>query len=150
MPDRAIVTFVGEGQATVGFRFVSSQPPEVCKGCKLFKICMGKLVPGRTYQVIELKQKQHYCPLYEGNVSVAKVLQAPTEVAMKPQHAIEGATVAFAGVDCNERCPLEKLCKPEGIKRGERVRIEKVSEDISEMAVCGKRFKKASVLVVEH
>lgn len=147
--ERAIVTLVGEGQATLGFRFVASQPPEICLKCKLFKVCMGRLVPGRAYEVVEVKEKQHYCQLYEDKVRVAKVLQSPFELLLKPQHAIEGATITFAGVECKEKCPLERLCKPEGVKKGEKIKIEKVSENISEVAACSKKLRKVTAVVVE-
>jgi hypothetical protein len=147
--ERAIVTLVGEGQATQGFRFVASQTPEICLGCKLLKVCMGRLVPGRTYEVVEVKDKQHYCQLYEDKVRVAKVLQSSSELLLKPQHAIEGATVTFTGMECNEKCPLERLCKPEGVKKGEKIKIEKVSEDVSEIVTCHKKLRKVTAVVVE-
>jgi hypothetical protein len=110
---------------------------------------MGKLVPGRAYVVIEVKDKQHYCPLYEDKVRVAKVQQSPIAMAVKTQHAIEGATLVFAGVDCSEKCPLEKLCKPEGVKKGEKIKIEEVLEDLSDMAACKKKIRKIFATVAE-
>ncbi|MBM5805215.1 MAG: UPF0179 family protein [Candidatus Verstraetearchaeota archaeon] len=149
-PSREVVTLVGEGQASKGFRFVASRPPDVCRSCKIFIVCMGRLVPGRAYEVVEVKDKQHYCALYEDKVRVAKVVQSPIELLVKPQYAVEGATVTFAIEECTEKsCLLENLCRPEGIKRGEKIRIERVLEDVSEMALCGRRYRKATALVVE-
>jgi uncharacterized protein (UPF0179 family) len=111
---------------------------------------MGKLVPGRAYEVIEIKDKQHYCSLYEDKVNVAKVIPSPIEVVIKSQHAIEGATITFAGAECEKKgCTIEKLCKPEGVKKGEKIKIEKVSESVSEVALCKKKLKKVTALVVE-
>jgi hypothetical protein len=148
--NKVIVTLVGEGQAIKGFRFVVAQPPAICKECKLFLVCMGKLVPGRAYEVVEVKDKQHYCNLYEDKVKVAKVVPSPIEVVIKSQHAIEGITITFAGVECEKKgCAIERLCKPEGVKKGEKIKIEKVSESVSEMALCKKKLKKVTALVVE-
>jgi uncharacterized protein (UPF0179 family) len=148
---KEVITFVGEGQAAIGFRFVASQPPEVCVSCKLFRACMSRLSPGRTYEVIELKDKEHYCGLYEGNVRVAKVVQAPVEVLVKPHMAVEGAIIAFEREDCSKKCPLERECRPEWSKGGEKakIKIEKVLGDVSEMAICGKKFRKVTALVFE-
>ena len=143
------MTLVGEGQATVGFKFVASQAPKICEGCSLLKVCMGKLVPGRAYEVVEIKDKEHYCQLYEGNVRVAKVTQAPIEIIIKPQHAMEGATITFTGIECNMRCPYERACKPEGVKKGEKIRIETVLGDVSETAACHKKFRRVTALVVD-
>ncbi len=147
---KGVVTFVGEGQAAVGFRFVASAPPEVCRKCKLFLVCMGRLKPGRAYMVIELKEKEHYCPLYEGKVRVAKVVQAPIEALVKPQFAVEGATVTISIEECGEKaCSLAMVCRPEGVRNGDKIRIEKVGEDVSKVVPCSKRLKRVTALVVE-
>lgn len=149
-PSREIVTLVGEGQASKGFRFIASQPPDVCRSCKIFIVCMGRLVPGWAYEVVEVKDKQHYCALYEDKVRVAKVIQSPIELLVKAQYAVEGATVTFTIEDCMEKnCLIERLCRPEGVKKGEKIKIERVLEDVSEMALCRKKYRKATALVVE-
>ena len=142
---------MGEGQAIIGFKFVASQPPEVCVSCKLFKVCMSRLATGRNYEVIEVKDKEHYCALYEDNVKVAKVVQAPVELLVKPQMAVEGAIITYETEDCNKKCPLEKPCRPEWAKNGEKVKvkIEKILGDVSDMAICRKKFRKVTALVVE-
>jgi len=149
-PSKEIVTLVGEGQASKGFRFIASQPPDVCKSCKIFIVCMGRLVPGRAYEVVEVKDKQHYCALYEDKVRVAKVIRSPIELLVKAQYAVEGATATFTIEECTEKnCLIEKLCRPEGVQKGEKIKIEKVLEDVSDMALCGKKYRKATALVVE-
>ncbi|MGQ9759229.1 MAG: UPF0179 family protein [Candidatus Methanomethylicaceae archaeon] len=147
---KELMTLVGRGQALKGFRFIVSTPPDICKECKFFNICMGRLVPGRIYEVVEVREKQHYCQLYEGKVTVVKVVEAPMEVLIKAQVAIEGAILAFSQEECDEKgCRLQGLCRPEGIRRGERVKIVRILEDLSELALCGKRFRKALVMVVD-
>jgi hypothetical protein len=148
--EKTLVTLVGEGQSSKGFKFVASIPPEICKQCKLFLVCMGKLVPGRAYEVVELKDKEHYCALYEGNVRVARVTQSPIEILIKPQHAIEGATIAYVSIPCEiKKCPMDSTCRPEGVKKGEKVKIIGVPEDVSGQIPCRKRLRKATVLVVD-
>jgi uncharacterized protein (UPF0179 family) len=148
--DKTVVTLVGEAQASVGFKFVASVPPDMCRQCRLFLACMGKLVPGRAYEVMELKDKEHYCELYEGKVRVARVMQTPIEILIKPQHAIEGATMVYAGIECDlKRCPMESSCQPEGVKKGEKVKIIGTPADISVQVPCRKKLRKATVLVVD-
>ena len=148
---KEIVTLVGECQATVGFKFIASQPLEVCINCKLFRACMFKLIPGRAYEIVEVKDKEHYCELYEGNVKVAKVVQAPIEMLVKPHMAVEGAIIAFEVEDCSKKCPLEMVCRSEWAKAGDKnkIKIEKILGDVSEMAICGKKFRKVIALVVD-
>ena len=147
---KEVVTMVGETQASKGFRFVASPPPEVCRRCKLYNVCMERLVPGRVYEVVEVKDKQHYCELYEGKVRVAKVVEAPMEVLVKAQFAVEGAIVLFVYDECRESgCTLRSYCMPEGVQRGKKVKIIKVLEDVSELALCGKTLRKVLVLVLD-
>ncbi|MCQ8892377.1 MAG: UPF0179 family protein [Candidatus Methanosuratincola sp.] len=146
-----IVTFVGDVQAKVGFRFVASQPPEVCKGCKLFLACMSKLKPGKVYEVVEVKDKEHYCPLYEGSVKVVKVAEAPVEALVKSNLAVEGATVEPLIEDCGKKCPLKVYCTPEWAEPGKKVklRICQVIEDVSDKAACGKKLKKVAGMATD-
>ena len=147
---KEIVTMVGEAQAFKGFKFVASTPPEVCRRCKLFGVCMGRLVPGRVYEVVEVRDKQHYCELYEGKVRVAKVFEAPIEVLVKAQFAVEGAIISFMHDECMEKgCRLKGYCMPEGIPRGTKVKIINVLEDLSELALCGKNLRKVLVVALD-
>lgn len=147
---KEVVTMVGETQASKGFRFVAASPPEVCRRCKLFSVCMERLVPGRVYEVVEVRDKQHYCELYEGKVRVAKVVEAPMELLVKAQFAVEGATISFVYDECRESgCTLRSYCMPKGVERGKKVKIIKVLEDVSELALCGKTLRKVLVLVLD-
>lgn len=147
---KEVVTLVGPGQASPGSRFVASKPPDVCTSCKLFAACMSKLVPGRAYEVIEVREKEHFCPLYEGMVKVAKVTEAPVEVLVKPQHAMEGAIITIEIEACDKRCPLERECRPEWAAGASKAKVKVVAllEDVSPLAVCGKKFRKAKALIV--
>lgn len=149
---REAVTFVGDCQARVGFRFVASAPPEVCRQCKLFVACMSRLIPGRIYEVVEVKDKEHFCPLYEGPVRVVKVSEAPFEALVKPQLAVEGAIVEAATEECSKRCLLSAYCMPEWADHGKKVKIKilKVGEDVSDKAACGKRLKKVLGMAVDE
>lgn len=148
--EKTIVTLIGEGQCTKGFKFIASAPPEVCRQCRLFLACMGKLTPGRAYEVVEIKDKEHYCPLYEGKVRVARVAQSPLEILIKPQHAMEGATMVYSGIECRMKgCPMESVCRPEGVRKGEKVKIIGTPKELTGEVPCRMKLKKATVLVVE-
>ncbi len=149
---KEIVTFVGDVQAKVGFRFVSSQPPEVCRNCKLFVACMSKLKPGKVYEIVDVKDKEHYCPLYEGKVRVVKVVEAPVEALVKSNLAVEGATVEPLIEECGKKCVLRAYCRPEWTDPGKRIklRICQVIEDVSDRAVCGKKLKKVAGILMDE
>ena len=148
---KEIVTFVGEINARRGYKFVASPAPEVCTSCKLYQACMSRLKAGRAYEVIDVKDMEHYCPLYEDKVRVVKVVETTVEALVKPQSAVEGAIVTMDAEDCDRKCPLESLCMPEWATKGKKskIKIEKVMEDVSEMAVCGKKLRKVTARIAE-
>lgn len=143
-------TLVGEGLAKKGARFVVTEIPDSCKSCNLFEACMKKVVVGRTYEVVEVRNRWHYCRLHDGKLIVVKVLELPMEVVLRKQIAMEGAILKFSPMECNEaRCKLKEYCRPSGLRSGERIKILKVLEDVSEMALCSKNMVKALVEIIE-
>lgn len=147
---REVFTLVGEALAKKGSRFIAVETPEVCKSCSLFEVCMKNIVVGRAYEVIEVRNRWHYCRLHEGKLIVVKVLELPIEVVLKKQIAMEGAIIKFSPMECNEiKCKLKKYCKPSGLRTGERIKILKILEDVSEMALCSKNMVKTLVEIIE-
>lgn len=147
---KELFTLVGEALAKKGSRFVAIEKPEICKSCNLFEICMKNMVVGRTYEVVEVRNRWHYCRLYEGKLIVVKVLELPIEVILKKQIAMEGAIIKFSPMECNEmKCKLRRYCEPSGLKIGERIKILKILEDVSEMALCGKNMVKTLVEIID-
>jgi len=59
--------------------------------------------------------------------------------------------VTMDAEDCDRKCPLESLCMPEWATKGKKskIKIEKVMEDVSEMAVCGKKLRKVTARIAE-
>ncbi|MCQ5341234.1 MAG: UPF0179 family protein [Candidatus Methanomethylicia archaeon] len=147
MERREIITLLGN--AKKGMKFIAINPPDLCKSCKLFSICLERLVPGRKYEVIEVRDKQHYCQLSNEKINVVKVIEEPIEIALRKQIAIEGAIIKFSWNECNEfKCKLRELCKPLGLNIGDRIKIIKILEDLSEMAFCGEEIVKAKAIII--
>lgn len=147
---RSTFTLVGEALAKKGSRFVAIEAPEACRSCNLFEVCMKNIVVGRTYEVIEVRDRWHYCRLYEGKLIVVKVLELPIEVVLRKQIAMEGAIIRFSPMECDEvKCRLKRHCKPSGLRAGERIKILKVLEDVSEMALCSESVVKALAEIIE-
>ncbi|MCS7097782.1 MAG: UPF0179 family protein [Candidatus Methanomethyliaceae archaeon] len=147
---RETVTLVGEGMAKRGLKFMAIEAPQICKSCNLFDICMKNVIAGRFYEIIEVRGRKHYCKLYEGKLVVVKVVELPMEIILRKSIAIEGAIIRFSWIECNEmNCILRNLCKPIGLKIGERIKILNVLNDVSEMALCGKEMVRVIVEVAD-
>ena len=125
-----IVTLVGELQAKPGFKFVFRGASEACASCKLREVCVMKLEPDTIYKVVEVLKKKHKCPLREGWVVVAKVVEAEVEALLDAKMAVEDAIITFKRRKCEKAsCAMWGTCQSPYVKEGEKYRVLKVERD---------------------
>jgi len=131
--EERIVTLVGEYQARVGYRFVNVEPPKACRGCPLYQVCVGRLEPGKVYEVVRVRDRKHPCRIHEGGVRVVEVVEAPITMALPSKVALEDVVLTYDPGRCgDEGCSMRGLCYPEALRRGDKLRVVKV---------LGERFK---------
>jgi len=128
---------ISEKCAKIGYKFVHEGGAEECKNCPLRKACIENLEEGRVYEVIGVRRKSHTCPLHGEKVVVVDVVQAAVEAAVKKRLAIEGVIISYHPIVCDEPCRFKLICQPQGLKSGDRVKIEKLLEEID----CPLNFK---------
>ena len=137
-----IVTLVGKGLARVGAKFVHGRAAETCRKCNLYRVCIGNLEEGRVYEVVNVRDKKHYCQLVKDYVYVVDVKEADIEANIKSSMAIEGAIITFKPIECNG-CELSRFCNPVGLKDGDKCKILKIIEKVS----CPKNIPLSKVLL---
>ncbi len=139
MEGRRIITLVGREQARVGYRFKVHSVPEECSRCRLYPVCMGKLVPKRVYEVVEVRKGTgQRCPLTASEMVPVVVVNVPIRVLVPDRYALEGAIITYDyWCDC-EGCVREPI-----LKRGEKVKILNVVGD----GTCnGRKYKVVEVV----
>ncbi len=115
------VTLLSREQAEVGHKFRLLTIPEECKACRLFPVCLGKLTPGRSYRVVEVRHSMgQKCKITDGEMVPVVVEELPMVGLVPLNKALEGAVVTFEGecVGC-EKCP-------EGVRVGDKIKIVKI------------------------
>ncbi|ASJ00879.1 UPF0179 family protein [Thermococcus gorgonarius] len=137
-----VITLVGEKLAKPGLEFIYYGPAEPCKSCRLARVCVGNLEPGRRYKIVRVRNIEHSCPLHEGKVRVVEVVEPPIEILMDPRSAILGSKVTLKFVDCSDP-EKESLARPEGLFEGDQVKIEEI---VGEVECDGKKFKLVRVV----
>lgn len=137
-----VVTLVGEKLAKPGVEFIYYGPADPCKTCRLARVCVGNLEPGRRYKVLRIRNIEHSCPLHEGKVRVVDVIEPSIEVAVDPRYAIVGSRVTLNFIECDD---LEKqnFIKPEGLFEGDVVKILEIT---GELECNGKNYKIVKVM----
>ncbi|MDV3103574.1 UPF0179 family protein [Thermococcus waiotapuensis] len=137
-----VITLVGEKLAKPGLEFIYYGPSEPCKSCRLARVCVGNLEPGRRYRIVRVRNIEHSCPLHEGKVRVVEVVEPAIEILVDPRSAIVGSKVTLKFVDCGDP-GKESLARPEGLFEGDQVRIEDI---VGEVECDGKKFKLVRVV----
>ncbi|WP_010478522.1 UPF0179 family protein [Thermococcus zilligii] len=137
-----VITLVGEKLAKPGLEFIYYGPSEPCKSCRLARVCVGNLEPGRRYRIVRVRNIEHSCPLHEGKVRVVEVVEPAIEILVDPRSAIVGSKVTLKFVDCGDP-GKESLARPEGLFEGDQVRIEEI---VGEVECDGKKFKLVRVV----
>ncbi|ASJ02986.1 hypothetical protein A3L09_06800 [Thermococcus profundus] len=137
-----VITLVGEKLAKPGMEFIYYGPAEPCKTCRLARVCVGNLEPGRRYKVVKVRNIEHSCPLHEGKVRVVEVVEPSIEILLDPRTAIVGSKMTLKFVDCEDP-EKESLAKPEGLFEGDTVKILEILDDVE----CGgKHYKLVKVI----
>lgn len=120
---RKIITLLDSEHAKVGYEFVHYGEAEECKKCNLINVCIENLEKGRKYKVIDLREYEHKCKIYE-KVCVVEVEEPETLAAIDSRKAFIGARVLYSSIACSQIfCPNSKYCNPEGLKKGDKCEI---------------------------
>ena len=119
---KRIVTLVSKEQAEVGHRFRVISVPDECKSCRLFSVCLGRLTPGRSYKVIEVRPSMgQRCKITDGEMVPVVVEEAPIVGLLPLNKALEGVVVTYDG-----ECAGCEGCPNDIVKKGEKVKVVKI------------------------
>lgn len=145
MTENIIITLAPKAFARKGYKFVfEGKVSEECKECPLYNVCIKNLEVGRVYEIVNVRNKKHKCKVYGSEIVVVEVKEADIEALVKTSMAIEGAIISYSPVNCNEySCPYFKLCKPLGVKPGDKYKIIRVLEKLK----CSRGYSLTKVLL---
>lgn len=141
---KRLVTLVTKAQAIKGSRF-SIRVHRLCKKCKLYKACVGKLRSGLTYEIVKIRGVTHECPLVKSKMVVVEVVEAPKLVCLTSKVITKGLVLTYRSTRCREyNCPYYKYCAVEGFNDGEKIVVEEV---LNKPVNCPKRLNVRLALV---
>lgn len=140
------LTIVGEKLARPGLVFAyAGETDPGCKACKLHKVCHGDLEEHREYRVKAARPVKHnVCHVFEGDVQIVEVEEAPLPVRMTiPVASTRGTGVTKHWEECGASCLLKSQCNPPALAEGRTASIVKVEGDVP--CLVGRRLKFATV-----
>jgi uncharacterized protein (UPF0179 family) len=126
------VTLIGERIAKIGFEFVYCGPIPECRECRLKNVCFA-LDEGRTYRITKVRDVKHECEVHEGGARVVEVEKTETPIVLDTRLAINGSTVTYSPREpcMNLGCTFFRLCFPQFIKDGEKLKVTLVGGDVT-------------------
>ncbi|MGZ7158919.1 MAG: UPF0179 family protein [Methanobacterium sp.] len=121
-----MITLIGKNLADKGLKFIHYGASAECESCRFKNTCIDSLEEGRMYEIIDVKETEHPCPIHEGGkVVVVEVERADINALVDSKKAFEGSMINFEFPECNKQCTMIDLCFPEGLYEGDKCKIVK-------------------------
>ncbi len=127
------VTLIGSKLSNLGQEFIYKGKTEECEECDLESSCLN-LEEGRKYRVVGLRNnRERDCYIHDSGVLPVEVVQSPIIIALPSDKAYEGSEVEFNSINCDKReCQMYRVCNPEGVEEGEKIKITEIIGDLPE------------------
>lgn len=121
-----MITLIGNNLAEKGLKFIHYGASAECDGCRFKNTCIDSLEEGRVYEITDVKETEHPCPIHEGGkVKVVEVERAGINALIDSKKAFEGSMIVFEFPKCTSACVMRDLCFPEGLYPGDKCKIIK-------------------------
>lgn len=121
-----MITLIGINLAQKGLKFMHYGAASACQSCRFKNTCIDTLEEGRVYQIKNVKDTKHPCPIHEGGyVKVVEVSKADIKALIDSKISFEGSNIIFNPAKCDESCQEIELCQPEGLYENDRCKIVK-------------------------
>ena len=135
-----IITLIGTRLAKAGNEFIFKGAAKECEPCKFNKTCLS-LNQGSKYRIVNLRNSAKLeCFVHDSGVCAVEVIEAPIRLAIESRKAIKGSKIAYEQLSCNyPDCDNFVLCRPAGIKAGDKFSIIEVEDDLEEP--CNKNYQ---------
>lgn len=137
-----IITLIGTRLAKVGNEFIFKNAAKECQPCKFNKTCLS-LNSGSRYKIVSIRNSTRLeCFVHDFGVFAVEVIEAPIRMAIESRKAIKGSKIVFELPPCNfQDCENYPLCRPSGIRPGDKLSIVDVEDEIIESCRKGYSMK---------
>ncbi len=121
------ITLVPKTVAKIGYKFVHVGELEECKNCPLRKVCIEPLVKDSLYEVVQLRKKEHKCPI-DGTIMIVCDVEERNPVIniINTDKALEGIIITREPIKCDEiLCEYYDKCVSKSFDDVVKVKIVK-------------------------
>ena len=84
-----VISLIPKDVARDGYQFTHLGGSETCKECKLLRVCVDSLEIGSTYEVTQIKEKEHNCRIDNSVMVVCELKELNDIISVKFQKYLE-------------------------------------------------------------
>ena len=126
------ISLVPKSVAKVGYQFTHLGGVEICAKCQFLPVCVDSLDVGSSYEIIELREKEHPCLLDKQPMLVCDVKEINDRISVKEQKYLDNVVVSRDPIKCVEiLCDNYEYCVPLKYEFKSKVKILNIIEKVT-------------------
>jgi uncharacterized protein (UPF0179 family) len=126
------LSFVPKDVAKVGYKFSHQGGTPTCKQCRYIQVCIEQLEEGSSYEIVEVRDKEHPCLIDNGVMVVCEVKKTFDTLAVENQKYLEDLISTRKPIECNEiLCDNYDYCVSIKYDQISKIKIIKKTKDIN-------------------
>lgn len=127
-----LISFVPKAVATIGYQFTHQGATKICEKCQFIQVCINQLEIGSSYEVVEIKNKEHPCLIDDSIMVVCKVRKINDLLSVQNQKYLENLVLTRKPIDCPEiLCDNYDYCVSTKYKQSSKVKIIRKKKNIN-------------------
>ncbi|MCE7741647.1 MAG: hypothetical protein GOP50_04250 [Candidatus Heimdallarchaeota archaeon] len=121
-----VISLVPKGVAQKGYQFTHLGSTQTCQKCNLLSVCVNSLETGSTYEVIQVREKEHPCLIDNSMMVVCELKQKNDKISVRQQKYLDNVVVTRETIDCVEiLCENYDYCVSEKYSKTTKIKILK-------------------------
>ncbi len=118
-----VISLIPKNVANKGYQFTHLGGTETCQKCKFLTVCVNSLEVNFTYEVTQIREKEHPCLIDNSMMVVCEVKEINDMLSVKHQKYLDDVILTREPIECVEIlcenydfCVSSKYNKPTKIK----------------------------------
>ncbi|MHA1218445.1 MAG: UPF0179 family protein [Candidatus Heimdallarchaeaceae archaeon] len=127
-----LISFVPKDVAKLGYCFIHQGETQTCKNCQFIQVCIEQLEIGSSYEVVDIRGKEHPCLIDNGIMIVCEVQKISDVIAIEKQKYLNNLITTRKPINCSEiLCENYDFCVPIKYTESSKIKIIKSMKDIN-------------------
>ena len=122
-----VISLMPKSVAKTGYQFTHLGGVNTCKSCQFLPVCVDSLEVNSSYEVTEVREKEHPCLIDNQPMVVCDVKEINDIITVHDQKFLDNVIISRNPVDCLERlCKNHEYCVSPKYEKTSKAKILKV------------------------